>query len=41
MEVVVLLLPFFGLCLLPNYSFSTLALWFFPFPKKNIKVHEK
>jgi len=40
-EVVVLLLPLFGLCLLPHNSFSRLALWFFPFPKKSGKVHEK
>ena len=40
-EVVVLLLPLFGLCLLPHNSFSSLALWFFPFPKKSGKVHEK
>jgi len=34
-EVLVLLLPLFGLCLLPHNSFSRLALWFFPFPKKS------
>jgi len=40
-KVVVLLLPLFGLYLLPHNSFSTLALWFFPFSKKRGKVHEK
>jgi len=40
-EVVVMFLPFYGLCLLPHNSFLRLALWFFPFPKKNGKVHEK
>jgi len=40
-EVVVLLLPLFGLCLLPYNSFSRLVLWFFLFPKKSGKVHEK
>jgi len=40
-EVVVLLLPLFGLCFIPNNSFSRLGLWFFPFLKKSGKVHEK
>jgi len=40
-DVVVLLLPLFGLCLLPNNFISRLAFWFFPIPKTSGKGHEK
>ena len=39
-EVVVLLLLLFALCLLSHNSFSRLVLWFFPLPKISGKVLE-